>query len=75
MTAEALNSIKSKRHSWAQYCATKLTADFERYKRIRNKANEDIRNAKRNFERKVAKKAKTESKHFWKYVKHKVKTQ
>ena len=75
MTAEALNSIKSKRHSWAQYRATKRAADFERYKRIRDKANEDIRNAKRNFERKVAKKAKTESKHFWKYVKRNVKTQ
>ena len=29
---------------------------------------------KRNFERNIAKKAKTESKHFWKYVKSKVKS-
>ena len=65
MTAGALNSFKSKKkHSWAQYHATKRAADFKRYKRIRNKANEDIRNDKRNFERKVAKTAKTESKHF-----------
>ncbi|MES9971492.1 MAG: reverse transcriptase family protein, partial [Candidatus Thiodiazotropha sp.] len=75
MTADTLNSIRNKRHAWSQYRATKRPADFERYKRIRNKTNEDIRNAKRNFEKKISKKAKKESKHFWKYVNSKVKSQ
>ena len=55
--------------------ATKRRADFERYKRIRNQVNDDARNAKRSYERRIAKKAKRESKHFWKYVKRKVKSQ
>lgn len=75
MNAESLNSIKHKRHAWAHYRATKGPADFERYKRMRNQANEDIRTARRNYERKIAKKAKKESKHFWKYVKRKVRSQ
>ena len=72
MTANSLNSIKEKRHAWSQYFATKRRCDFERYKRIRNQANEVVRTAKRNFERKIAGKAKKESKHFWKYVRSKV---
>lgn len=56
MTADSLNSIKRKRQAWAQYHATKRPAGFERYKRLRNQANEDIRTAKRNFERRIAKK-------------------
>ena len=74
MTADSLNSIKQKRHAWSQYVATKRRCDFERYKRIRNQANEVVRTAKRNFERKIAGKAKTESKKFWKYVRSKVKS-
>ena len=34
-----------------------------------------MRTAKRNFERKIAGKVKNESKHFWKYVRSKVKSQ
>ena len=75
MNAESLNSIENKRHAWAHYRATKRPADFERYKRMRNQANRNIRTAKRNYERKIAKKTKKESKHFWKYVKQKVRSQ
>ena len=75
MIADSLNSIKSKRQAWAQNRATKRPADFERYNILRNQTNEDIRAAKRNFERRIAKKAKKESKHFWKYAKRKVKSQ
>ena len=57
VNAESLNSIKHKRHARAHYRATRSPADFERYKRMRNQANEDIRTAKRNYERKIAKKA------------------
>ena len=46
-----------------QYCGTKRRCDFERYKRIRNQTNEEV---KKNPERKVAGKAKTRNKHFWK---------
>ena len=76
MTADSLNSIKDKRHAWSQYYATKRKCDFERYKRIKNQAsNEAVCAAKRNFERKIAGKVKNESKHFWKYVRSKVKSQ
>ena len=75
MNSETLNSVKNKRHALTQYCATKRPVDFERYKRIRNQSNEEIRSTKRSFERKIAKKAKKESKHFWIYVKQKVKSQ
>ena len=75
MTANSLNSIKEKRHAWSKYCVTKRRCDFERYKRIRNQTNEAVRTTKRSFEKKIAGKAKTESKHFWKYVRSKVKSQ
>ncbi|MEW8548045.1 MAG: reverse transcriptase family protein, partial [Candidatus Thiodiazotropha sp.] len=75
MTADSLKSVKEKRHAWAQYCATKRPCDFERYKRIRNQTTETVRTAKRNFERKIASKAKTESKQFWNYIRSQVKTQ
>ena len=58
MNSETLNSVKNKRHAWAQYCTTKQPADFERYKRIRHQTNEEICSAKRSFEKKIAKKAK-----------------
>ena len=74
MTA-SLNSIKEKRQAWSRYYGTKRRCDFERYKRVRNWSIEVVRIAKRNFERKIAGKAKTESKHFWKYVRSKVKSQ
>ena len=75
MTADSLNSIKEKRHAWSKYYATKRKCVFEKYKRVRNQTNEVVRAAKRNFERKIAGKVKNESKHFWKNVRSKVKSQ
>ncbi|MES9879908.1 MAG: reverse transcriptase family protein [Sedimenticola sp.] len=74
ITGDALKCIKDKKHAWSRYRATRCPADFAIYSRIRNATTESIRTAKREYEKKIAAKAKTESKHFWKYVKSKIKT-
>ena len=74
MTSETLLHIKRKRHSWNKYLATRRMEDFEEYKRIRNVTNDYVKNTKRNYERSISQKVKTEPKQFWRYVKSKTKS-
>jgi hypothetical protein len=74
MTQDSLRFIKGKRHAWNKYMATKRTADFGTYKVVRNAANECVKKSKKNYERTISLKAKSEPKQFWRYVKSKVKS-
>lgn len=69
-----LKHIKLKRHAWNKYLATRRQRDFEEYKLIRNITNDFAKPAKRNRERLISTKAKTEPKHFWQYVQKKTKS-
>lgn len=73
MTGETLTHIKRKRHAWDKYLATRRAEDYETYKQVRNETNEFVKKSKRNYEKHIAQKAKTEPKQFWRYVKCKTK--
>ena len=73
MTGDTLKHIKAKRHAWNKYLATRRHIDYEEYKHTRNITNEHVKTAKINYEKMISKKAKTEPKHFWRYVKSKTK--
>ena len=74
MTSETLLHIKRKRHAWNKYLATRRTEDFEQYKRVRNITNEYVKTTKRDYEKNISQKVKTEPKQFWRYVKSKTKS-
>ncbi|CAG2205822.1 unnamed protein product [Mytilus edulis] len=74
LTFDCLSNIKRKQKAWSRYLATRRAVDFDFYKVARNRANENVRKAKKEYEKLVASKAKTEPKHFWTYVKSKVKS-
>ena len=74
MTSEILLHIKRRRHAWNKYLATRRREEFESYKQVRNVANEYVKNTKREYERSISRKVKTEPKQFWRYVKSKTKS-
>ncbi len=71
MNGDALKKVKKKYHAWKRYTSTKQYCDFESYKRQRNLASKAVRQAKRDFERKLAADIKKNPKCFWKYVRSK----
>ncbi|XP_052806388.1 uncharacterized protein LOC128235622 [Mya arenaria] len=74
MSGEVLSHIKKKRHAWDKYLATRRNEDYEAYKIVRNRANDFVKNSKRQYERNISQKAKSEPKQFWRYVKSKTKS-
>ncbi|CAC5420051.1 unnamed protein product [Mytilus coruscus] len=63
LTFEYLSTIKRKQKAWSRYLATRRAVDFDFNKVARNEANENVRKAKKEYEKLVASKAKTEPKH------------
>jgi hypothetical protein len=66
-------AIKSKYKLYKRYLITKEGVDYQRYIKVRNKCNSIIKQAKREYEQKVAKDCKNNVKCFWKYVQEKLK--
>ena len=74
MTPSALKASQVKRQLWAKYKQTRHRNDFKSYRKARDKAAHDLRKARREFEKKLARNLKTNSKSFWNYVNSKRKT-
>ena len=73
MKPDALKTSKVKRHLWAKYKQTRHRNDYKTYAKARNKNSHELRKARRNFERKLAKNIRNNVKSFWKYVNSKKK--
>ena len=74
MTREALKLKRKKRSLWLAYLYSKDPIDHARYTRCRNDLRRLTRNLRRDFEMRLAKDAKQNSKPFWRYVHSRLKT-
>ena len=62
-------AIKNKRRALKKYRKSKTDASWHQYKIERNRTKCVLRDAKKDYEQKIAAEAKTNAKSFWKYVK------
>ncbi|CAC5382530.1 unnamed protein product [Mytilus coruscus] len=74
MTFDCLCKIKRKKRAWARNLATRRVVDYETYKTLRNQTNDSVHVSKKNFEKFISEKSKTEPKHFRSYIKSKTKS-
>ena len=74
MNHETLLIIKQRNKAWHKYSHTKNPAHYTVYKRLRNRATATARNARKEFERMIAKGSRDNPKAFWKYVSSRTKT-
>ena len=68
MTREVLQAIRRKRRAWKKYNVSHSNEDFAMYKQSVKKAKKMQSNAKKNFEKKLAKDSKANPKAFYSYV-------
>jgi len=71
MTAKVLRSVKKKHKLWKKWRDSADGNAELKYKKQANKASKVVRSAKRDFERKIAKNIKKDSKSFFKYARSK----
>ncbi len=74
MNETALTKLKKKRAAYQRYLSTREGKEYEEYARLRNQTKWEIRKAKRDFEKEIASKAKSNPKAFYNYSKSKLKT-
>ena len=74
MNHRAIEAIKQKHKSWNRYQKDRSESNWKLFTKHRNIATTEIRNAKANFENKIAEEVKDNSKSFWNYVKSKAKS-
>ena len=74
MTAAAKEKIKAKQKAFTIYRTTLDKKDYDNYARARNQAKWATRKAVQEFEKRIAKEAKTNPKAFYKYAKSKTKS-
>jgi len=70
---EAKKSVKKKYELFKKYMKSMASLDYRNYLNSRNECNRNIKKAKREYERKLAKDCKNNPKHFWKFVQSKTK--
>ena len=58
-------------HAWKPYTSTKQYGDYLNYVKARNDATKEVRMAKHQFEKWLAKEIKNSPKGFWNYVRSK----
>jgi hypothetical protein len=68
MNYKACKSIKKKYRLWQKYRDSPDYQKYENFKRARNEANREIKEAKRKFEEKIARNIKEDSKTFFRYT-------
>ncbi len=73
MNSQCLEKVKEKCKAWRVYLKSKQHRDKQKYTRARNQAKWACKKAVKEFEKKIAKLTKSNSKAFWKYVKSKLK--
>jgi hypothetical protein len=71
MNDKALAAVKKKHQSYRRYLQTKDGADYQEYKKERDNTTKTIKQAVRDFEKKIAKESKSNPKGFWAYYKSK----
>ena len=69
----ALRKIKRKHSAWIRWLNTKYGGDYLRYISRRNEATRATKQARKEFEQKLAKECRGNSKGVWKYIKSKKK--
>ena len=74
MTQQAFNARTKKYNLWKKYQKSKRYEDYAEYKRALNRATKEARQAKRDFERKIAENIKEDPKSFFAYTRSKMKT-
>ncbi len=71
LSKEAFKKIRYKQDMWRVYKRTGKDKDYEVYKETLNAATNEVRKYKRNFERKLAQRIKSDRKSFYAYVRSK----
>src|ERR1051325_4277589 len=74
MNGKVVRGINIRNKAWERFERSPIYVTHSKYKSFRNKANKVIKKAKRNFEKKLADKIKTDPKSFYAYIKSKYKT-
>ena len=74
MSKRAELARRKKYHMWKRYRETREYHLYEAYKRQRNKAQNEVKKAKRYFEKKLAENIKTDPKSFYAYTRSKTRT-
>ena len=69
MTNNAHRSVKRKYSSWVRYLRTKQDDTYESFTRKRNESTNEIRKARREYEKKIAKECRKNPKSVWRYMK------
>ena len=71
MNTSLLRSIRKKRRMWKAYTATEQYQDYLAYKAFEKQVQKSVKQAKRKYERNLAKQAKKNPKEFYSYLKTK----
>ena len=74
MTAKALEKVKEKKKKFNTWRNSRDNTDYLLYSRARNQAKWECRKAEKDFEKKIAREAKTNPKAFYRYAQSKLKT-
>jgi hypothetical protein len=74
LNGKVRKSIKNKYKLFKKYLRSDLSYDYRRYIESRNECNRAVKQAKREYERNLAKGCKVNAKLFWKYVQSKTKS-
>ena len=70
----AKRSVKKKYHAWKRYKETRSYVRYVKYTRIRNKVAKKLRRIKRDYEKNLINKIKSNAKAFYMYVNSKIKS-
>ena len=73
MNKPTLKSIKKKHHAWIRFMNTKDRKDYNTYTLARNRAGHAVREARKNFETKIAAECRTNNKGLWRYINSRLK--
>ena len=74
MTGSVKKSVKKKYNLYKKFLQTRKNYHHQLYIKTRNKCNITIKNAKRDYEKRLSKECKSNPKYFWKYVQAKTKS-
>ena len=69
MSKTSYRSVKRKYSSWVRYLRTKQDDTYEEYTKKRNESTNEIRKARKNYEKKLAKECRKNPKAVWRYMK------
>ena len=74
MNSKSMTTLKKKHEAFKRYMQTKDAEDYQQFAKFRNQTKWEIRKAKREYERQVAKQTKANPRAFFQYVNSKLST-